>query len=269
MYLRACGKSAFLVAALALRLPAQAPSPKLDCNRVLMVMAGMASTCEIRESTLDAAGSLLVSNPLSGGVSVYTWDSDQVLVRARILAAARGNFQALTVASQVLVAVSSTEVRVSGPSTNLNQTWSADLEIYVPAATTLRVTATNGGVSVYGVAGSTVVSSVNGAVSVKNAGGNVTVSNVNGGVFVSAAAPWNGQTISAKTVNGGVEIAVPADCSAHVELSTVNGTISTTFPGVSWTVASHGGAVSFDLGSGGSLISGATVNGTVTLRQTD
>jgi DUF4097 and DUF4098 domain-containing protein YvlB len=97
----------------------------------------------------------------------------------------------------------------------------------------------------------------------------VTASTVNGGVSISAAAPWNGQTISAKTVNGSVEIAVPADCSAAVRLSTVLGHISTTVSGVTWTVAGNRGAVSFDLGSGGPPITGATTNGNVTLRPAD
>ena len=257
-----------LLSAAALRLPAQEPPSHLDCNHVMMVVAGLTSTCEIRESTLDAIGSLGVTTS-NGGVSVYTWDSPQVLVRSLILAAAPSESQALAVASGVQVVLSPGTVGVSGPHSSFRQSWSATLEIYVPAATELRVTTTNGGVTIQDVAGAITVGTLNGAIAIRNAPGNVTVSAVNGAVSVSAAAPWNGQTISAKTVNGSVTLALPPDCSAHVDLSTVNGHLSSTFPGVVWTISGRRDSVSFNLGAGGPAVSAATVNGSVTLQPAD
>ena len=268
MQLRTWSRTAVLAAVVALRLPAQEPPSHLDCNHVMMVVAGLVSTCEIRESTLDSIGALAVATS-NGGVSVYTWDSPQVLVRSLILAAAPSASQAQTVASEVQVALSPGSVGVSGPRSNFSQSWSATLEIYVPAGTDLRVNTTNGGVSIQDVTGAITVVTVNGAATIRNASGNVTVSAVNGAVSVSAAAPWNGETISAKTVNGSVSLALPLDCAAHVELSTTNGHLSSTFPGVSWTVSGRHDSVSFDLGAGGPLVSAATVNGSVTLQPAD
>ena len=263
MQLSTWSKGALVLAALAFDGAAQTPSPKLDCDHVLMVANGLTSTCEMRESTLDAIGTLLVANSASGGISVDTWDGGQTLVRTRILAAAGSESQAAAIASQVRIAVSPGEVRASGPASRFNERWSATFEIYVPADTALRISTIDGGISVRAVTGPIVASTVNGGIAVTGAMGNVTATAVNGGVSISAAAPWREQTISANTVNGAVDLAVPEDCSAHVGLSTVNGNISTTIPGVTWAVSGRRGSVSFVLGGGESRISAATVNGSI------
>src|SRR5579883_1309905 len=123
MQLRSLSLAAMTLAAVALRLPAQTPDPKLDCNRVVMVQSGLTSTCQMRESTSDDIGTLIIPSFPNGGVSIYIWDGGQTLVRSRILAAARSDYQAFALASDVQVQVSPGQVRVSGPSLNMSQNW--------------------------------------------------------------------------------------------------------------------------------------------------
>ena len=258
-----------LFASCAAGLYAQAPAPKLSCDRVALVIPGLTTACDLRELTVDSAPSLAITNAANGGVSVYTWDGPQTLVRALVLTAAATEWQAQALAWQVQLTASFGELHVTGPSININQNWSASLEIYVPAVTVLRVSTLNGGVTIEGVSGDINASTVNGGVTVAGATGNVTASAVNGGIDISVPAPWNNQTIAAKGVNGGIEIGLPSDTSAHVQLATTNGQISTTLPAANWTVSGRKGTVSFDLGSGISLVSATTVNGGIKLRGTD
>lgn len=51
-----------------------------------------------------------------------------------------------------------------------------------------------------------------------------------------------------------------------MELATTHGNISTTLPGVTWTVSSSRRGVAFDLGSGGPTLSASTVLGSITLK---
>lgn len=189
MTIRRCVSIALLLAAAALRLPAQSPAPKLDCNRALMVIGGLTTSCEMREFAFDAEDSLLVAVAGSGGVSVYPWDGGQVLVRAQVLGAAGSEWAAAAFAAKVQVAAGAGEIRVTGPSTDSRQSWSASLEIYVPAATALRLSAINGSISVHGAAGDITASAVNGAISITGATGNITANGVNGKISISVPAP--------------------------------------------------------------------------------
>ena len=75
------------------------------------------------------------------------------------------------------------------------------------------------------------------------------------------------------TVNGAIEIDVPADCATHVTASTVMGVINTNFPvpvpaGWGW----FGRSLSFDIGSSsasGLAIRAATTLGSIQLRRQD
>ena len=247
-----------------LRLSAQAPLPKLTCDRLLMVANGLATSCETRDYTFDSTDALTVAN-VNGNVSLYTWDGPQVTVRAQILAAADTDNQAAALGSQVQVAVSD-QVKVTGPSSSARQTWSSNLEIYVPAATVLHLTTINGNIVVQATSADIDVRTVNGSITIINSSGNVSANTVNGGITLTAAAPWNGETILAKTVNGSIDLAMPADCSAHVDLSTTLGSISTTLSPANWTITGTHRGVSFDLGSGGPLVSASTVTGSISLR---
>ena len=91
---------------------------------------------------------------------------------------------------------------------------------------------------------------------------------VNGRILL-AADHWVGQTFDVRTVNGAIELDVPHDCSAHVELSTTLGTITTNVP-VPVLGLKHGffgRKLSFDIGDGGALIRASAVTGSIKLKR--
>jgi hypothetical protein len=68
----------------------------------------------------------------------------------------------------------------------------------------------------------------------------------------------------ADTVNGSIEIEVPADCAAHVTASVADGAIGTDFP-VDIPIGAK--RVSFDLGTpGSSAIAMSATQGSIQLR---
>jgi DUF4097 and DUF4098 domain-containing protein YvlB len=264
--------SIFCLAAVSPGAWGQTPPSKLNCNQAGMV-ADLVTFCQLREAVLPSADSFTVDT-VNGGVSVQTWDGPGILVRARIQTAADDYFLAEALAGQVVVDTSTGNVVVTGPSTNSRQSWSARLEIYVPAATGIAITTVNGSIAVRDVQGPLQFHTVNGGVSLAGVGGNVQGSVVNGSIFLGVGGDhWAGQTLDVKTVNGSIEIEVPADCSAHVTASVAMGVISTNFPvQIPAGRGLFGQSISFDVGSGaagGSAIRMATTIGTIQLRRMD
>jgi hypothetical protein len=265
--------SLLCLAAVSPTLRGQSPVSKLNCSQPGMFVDDLVTFCQLREVTLPSAGSFTVDT-VNGGVSVETWDGPGILVRAKVQTAAAGGYLAEALASQVVVDTSTGNVVATGPSTNARQTWSVRLEIYVPAATGVAITTVNGSIAVSDVQGLLQFHTVNGSVSLVGVGGNVEGKVVNGSIFIGVGGDhWAGQTLDVKTVNGSIEIEVPADCSAHVTASVVMGVINTNFPvqiPAGWGL--FGRSISFDVGSGafpGSAIRMAATMGTIQLRRMD
>lgn len=135
----------------------------------------------------------------------------------------------------------------------------SDLEIHVPAGSSVEVQSFSAEITVTGVTGEVRAESVNGAISVSGSE-EVEAQTVSAGVTVSG-----GARVRAESVNGPVTV---KGARGSVEASTVNGPLEvggTTFESVRLEAVS--GDVSFD----GALANGAdlsieTVSGSVTLR---
>ena len=78
-------------------------------------------------------------------------------------------------------------------------------------------------------------------------------------------ADWNG-TLKLSTVNGSVEVTLPAELSAEVKASTVNGDIETDFP-LTVTGRISRRSLNGTIGSGGRLLEVSTVNGSIELKR--
>jgi len=124
---------------------------------------------------------------------------------------------------------------------------------------------------------------VNGRVEAKNLTADVDAKTVNGDVEVSTAGVARAQTVNGsitafmgradwtdgiefKTVNGSIELSLPAALSADVEVKTLNGEISSDFPlTVRGTFSRR--HMSGTIGGGGRSLQLETVNGSVQIRR--
>ena len=254
-----------IVLTILLALPALAQEKSLNCdnhnnNR------GRVTHCEIREQSVGFAGRLAVDAGVNGGVSVKGWDNAGVLVRSRVEASGADDASAAAMVSQVRVDVSAGQVSASGPAQPREDSWSVSYEIFVPRRGDLNLKANNGGISVSDVQGNIQFQTMNGGVNLKRLAGDVEGTTMNGGLNIElAGVRWDGAKLDARTTNGGVNLKMPENYSAHFETATVNGHLNVDFP---MTVRGEiGKKLATDLGSGGATIHVETTNGGVNVKR--
>lgn len=104
------------------------------------------------------------------------------------------------------------------------------LHVLVPRNTSVTVKTVNGGdLTVRNVHGEHELSNVNGAIHAEHVSGSVVAHTTNGGVSVSLDRADAGKPMSLVTLNGDVEITLPASFGADLRLQTTNGEIYTDF----------------------------------------
>src|SRR5437899_12676310 len=226
------------------------------------------SHCEIKEQTLPAGGLITVDGKQNGGISIKGWERNEVLVRSRIQTQAPTQAEADQLAREVRVETAGLSIHAEGPQTREDYYWYVSYEIFVPRRSDLSLQAHNGGISISDVNGRIDFKTMNGGVTLRRVGGAVRGSTTNGGVHVElAGARWDGEELNVKTTNGGVNINMPNNYSAHLETSTVNGNVSSDIP-MNVPLTERGRMprdISVDIGSGGPTIRATTTNGGVRL----
>jgi len=249
---------------LAAVLPAAAQS--LNCNNRGVNNDRQATHCEMREQTVPFAGRLSVDGGVNGGVTVTGWDNGNVLVRAKVEASGDDESAARATVSQISLNLSAGQVTANGPTQSGRNGWQVSYEIFVPKQGDLSIKAHNGGISISDVRGTIQFETMNGGVNLKRVAGDVEGKTMNGGLNIELAGTrWDGTKLDARTTNGGVNLAMPENYSAHFESSTVNGHINIGVP-----VTAHGEIsrqIVTDLGSGGPTIHVETINGGVNVRK--
>jgi len=260
-----------LLVAMTLLVPAwagDAPNPQLSCDPSGFRIAGMVSVCTTTETSTSFSGALTVTTPV-GGISIVGWDQPDVLVRARIEAAAPSLVQAEELASRIQVNVAGDQVMASGPSQR-GQNWSVTFEIFVPRAADLSLNTKLGGISITDVSGTIRFTAALGGVTLVRLAGDVAGSTGLGGIScVLDGDHWEGEGLAVKTGEGGIEFQAAANYSAHFVLSTGLGKIDASYLG--GTVAPTNGfhlanELTFDAGSGGATIAAQTQLGGIAIR---
>ncbi|MDB4877723.1 MAG: hypothetical protein JWM41_4169 [Gemmatimonadetes bacterium] len=223
--------------------------------------------CETRDFTLAAGKSLTVDGRENGGITVHGWDRAETKVVAMIQAQALSVSDAASIAKQISIATNGADVRATGPSMNgRRESWSVSYEIWAPRQTDLSLSASNGGLSVDGIASRMDLETVNGGLSLADVAGDVRGTTVNGGITADLSGDrWVGSGLDLKTSNGGVHLTLPSNYSAQLETGTVNGGMDIGFPiTVQGTL---GRRFSTQLGNGGAMIRATTTNGGVSIRR--
>lgn len=226
------------------------------------------SHCEIKEQTLPASGAISVDGKTNGGISIKGWDRSEILVRAKIETRAPTQAEADSLAQQVTIETAALNIHAEGPESRDNYQWYVSFEIFVPSRSDLNLKAHNGGISISDVSGRIGFQTTNGGVSLSRVGGAVTGNTTNGGVHVElTGARWEGETLDVRTTNGGVNLVMPSNYSAHLETGTTNGNVQSDFP-LNVPLTEKGRMpkeISVDIGSGGPTIRAVTTNGGVHL----
>jgi len=140
-----------------------------------------------------------------------------------------------------------------------------DFTIRVPAGVRFTGRTVNGDVNADGLTAAVKISTVNGDANFATSSYGE-ASSVNGSIHASLGSTAWTDALSFKSVNGSVNVDLPADANTDVKVTTVNGRISTAFPiTVSGRVQPQ--RLNGTIGAGGRSLEIETVNGSITLRK--
>ena len=223
-------------------------------------------SCEVREFSLPAGALHGLNASPNGGILVEGWDRDEILVSARIVAQARTDAAARELVSEVNIVPSGPMLGARGPRSGRGKSWSVSYRAKVPRQSDLSLRATNGDISIAGVMGNLQLRTTNGGIQLTGVGGNVRGGTTNGGLEIELAGDaWAGEGLEMSTINGTIEIAIPAGYNALLESATTHGRIEVGFP---ITVTGRiNRRLRTELGSGGATIKAVTINGAVLIRR--
>ena len=105
----------------------------------------------------------------------------------------------------------------------------ADLVISVPPETSLTLRTMNGEIAVEGVKGELDVNSHNGKITLNNVSGSVLANTMNGAMKVTMESVDASKPLSFSSMNGTIDVTLPADFKANVKLRTDRGEIYSDF----------------------------------------
>jgi len=218
--------------------------------------------CEIREITVPAVASLDIDGKENGGVAVRGEDRSDIAISATVTAWGNSESAAKETLQKVQIQTEGGRIHVTGSN---DSHYAVSYKISAPRNTSLKARANNGGISLTDLNGTLRFETTNGGIELVNLSGDAKGETTNGGVNVTLdGARWNGAGLDARSVNGGVQVQVPANYAAHLELSTVNGGMESNFPlTVQGQIKNN---ISADIGGGGPTIHIETTNGGVELQ---
>ena len=107
---------------------------------------------------------------------------------------------------------------------------SSDVTVQIPAQTSLHLKTVNGGkITVEDISGEIEAENINGSVTITDVSGSVVANSTNGKVTVSLNKVTPNKNMSFSTLNGTVDVTLPADTKANLQMRTDNGDIWSDF----------------------------------------
>ena len=237
---------------------------------VLLCVAALPLAAEPVKENFDktypiaANGRVSLSN-VNGSVQVTVWDQNTVRVQAVKEAESSGDLANLRI--EVKDTASSVAIETRYPSTSgSGHHLSVEYTLTVPKDVSLdKFELVNGGLTAAGIGGLLKARLVNGEAKLTGLTGSIDAHAVNGELSVELDALGRGQQVELETVNGGIELRLPAAVGAEVHAKTVNGHLSNDF-GLPVNKHEYVGAdMTGTIGSGGADVRLQTVNGKIRL----
>jgi DUF4097 and DUF4098 domain-containing protein YvlB len=211
---------------------------------------------------LSADGRISLDN-VNGNVRISAWDRPEVKLEATKYAKTREQLDALKI--EIDGRPDHLKIHTKTPNSKRHDSASVDYTLTVPQSARLdEVSDVNGGVEIEGVRGAVKVSTVNGGIKADGLAANAGLSSVNGAVKAVFASLDAVKSVSVSTVNGGVDLTIPANANADLSAETVNGGISGDISVLKNSPV--GKQVKTRLGEGGANIQATTVNGGLWIR---
>jgi DUF4097 and DUF4098 domain-containing protein YvlB len=218
---------------------------------------------------LSQSGTVSLEN-VNGDVYIAAWDKNEVKVDAVKTA---DSSEALAEARIVVDANSdSINIETKYPRDdyrhNHNHAASVEYRLTVPKGVNLNsVELVNGTLEVTGVKGEVNASCVNGELKATGLHGKTELETVNGRLEAVFEKLDNAQRISMSSVNGSIDLTVPANANAQFDANTVSGSIRNDFGFEEEDEHFVGHELSGRLGNGSTRVKLSNVNGAIRIRK--
>ena len=240
-----------------------------------------------KEVSVEDIQKIIVNN-IDGDINIRTQDSNKINITAEKLVTADSIESARSFANQVDIDVyrdgDILRIETVSPRSMSREIGEVrvDYEIEVPQVMDVKVSNTNGDVTIEDTDGDIDIGTMNGDIIVDNVSGDVEATNINGEIALSDidggvdANSTNGNlTISirsatinckAKTTDGDITLYIRHDASTQGTVRTANGRIESDF---SSELPQREGILEFELGSGNGKLDIWTTNGNIKLLKID
>jgi hypothetical protein len=156
------------------------------------------------------------------------------------------------------------ENKRSGNSSIRNNDVRVDFKVKVPQGVGFVGRTINGEIAATSLSGNVVTSTINGSINISTTG-YAEASTINGEIIAKLGDGNWPKALSFKTINGEINLDLPANLSASVDAQTMNGRIKSDFP-LNVTDLDGRRQVKGTIGSGGRDLVLRTLNGSITLR---
>ena len=237
----------------------------LTAAALCMAMPSFATTTQVFDQTypLQSGGHFVLDN-VNGSVQVEGWDRDEVEVTA-VKTSQNDPHDVDRVQIEVESHPSEVDVHTRYPDGE-GAGVAVEYHIHVPNRVLLgSVHTVNGSLIVRGVDGGGELRSVNGDVEVLQSSGRFNAKTTNGNLRLELRELGDGAPMNLETVNGSVELGLPWDARADLNVRNMNGDLYSDIPVTSTEAMPGSRAFHGRLGHGGSAISVRTVNGGIRL----
>lgn len=219
---------------------------------------------------LDSGGRFSIEN-VNGSIKITGGTGSQLLITAYKKADNREALDEIDIiidARSDRVSVDTKLPKSGGWFGGSNQGAEVNYEISIPATANLDgISSVNGGIDIRGVFGNIDAETVNGGIDIDDLSADAQLETVNGSVDARIASLTGDQRVEAETVNGRVNLYLPANADATVTADTVNGSINADDFGLEADKGLIGRSLRGTIGDGSARLSADTVNGGVRIRK--
>lgn len=228
---------------------------------------------------VKSGGQVVLSN-VNGEVQVLSWEKPEVKIQAKIkvTGASQRELEEFIKHVEIKVDQGNNYLKIAskyperGDGSGLFD-WlfgdrkpevNIDYLLNIPKKTDLEIKTVNGNIVVQTIDGNINLKSTNGRIDAEDLRGSIEARTVNGTIGIDVLDLSASESISFSTVNGSIDLRLPAEIKATVDASCVNGDIETDFP---LTISGKyvGKKVQGEINGGGAAISLKTVNGSIQL----